>query len=83
MMIDEELPRFSPGDAALVQLHRLGGSAGEGGAAIADGRHVRVVVASKGGRTIRAEADTAGEVWGRAVELARRDDDRNGRGARP
>ena len=82
-MIDEDLQGLLPGDAAHKQLHRLGGSVGDGGVITADGRHVRLVVASQEGRTIRAEANTAGEAWGRAVERARRDDDRDGRGATP
>ncbi|QDV39596.1 hypothetical protein [Tautonia plasticadhaerens] len=66
--------------AGLIQLGRWGWSAEEAGLASADGRLVRLVVASKGGWTIRAEGETGAAAWGAALERAGLDGGRNGAG---
>src|SRR5690606_25236537 len=67
-------------DAALIQLGRLGWSAGEAGLVTARGRLERLLVATKEGRTVRAEGVTAAEAWAMAMEQAGLDGDRNGPG---
>ena len=78
-LLDEDLRGLPVADAALIQLGRLGWHAGEAGLATAGGGLVRLVVATKGGRTVRAEGETAAEAWA-ALEQAGLDGGRNGVG---
>ena len=79
-MLDEDLWGLPTADAGLIQLGRWGWSAGEAGLATADGRLVRLVVAMKEGRTIRAEGETGVVAWLAALEMAGLDGRRNGAG---
>lgn len=79
-ILDEDLRGLPPADAAAIQLRRRGWSIGEVGLATADGRLVRLVVATKEGRTVRAEGETGAGAWSAALEQAGLDGGRNGAG---